>query len=54
MIPQTTKVTIEEEDNAYAVVNYVEVYNNLVYDLLNDTLNEYLCLFIVEYHCSDL
>jgi kinesin family protein 23 len=33
----TTKIDNVEEDNMYAVfVTYVEVYNNSVYDLLED------------------
>jgi kinesin family protein 23 len=35
--PDNTKIESVEEDNTYAVfVTYVEIYNNAVYDLLED------------------
>ncbi|XP_077996675.1 kinesin-like protein KIF23 [Glandiceps talaboti] len=37
-VPDTTKIDEVEEDNNYAVfVSYIEIYNNYVYDLLEDT-----------------
>jgi kinesin family protein 23 len=36
-IPDSTKIESVVEDNTYAVfVTYVEIYNNAVYDLLED------------------
>lgn len=36
-VPDHTKITKLEEDNVYAVfVSYVEIYNNYVYDLLEE------------------
>jgi kinesin family protein 23 len=35
--PDNTKIENVDEDNTYAVfVTYVEIYNNAVYDLLED------------------
>uniref|UniRef100_T1J4H1 Kinesin-like protein n=1 Tax=Strigamia maritima TaxID=126957 RepID=T1J4H1_STRMM len=37
-IPDLTKVDAVEEDNSYAVfVSYIEIYNNYVYDLLDES-----------------
>ncbi len=38
-VPETTRVEEGiEEDNSYAVfVSYIEIYNNFVYDLLDDS-----------------
>jgi kinesin family protein 23 len=39
--PDNTKIEIVDEDNTYAVfVTYVEIYNNAVYDLLEDVPDE--------------
>ena len=36
-IPEKTRITGIEEDNQYAVfISYVEIYNNYVYDLLEE------------------
>jgi kinesin family protein 23 len=36
-IPDVTKIESVVEDNTYAVfITYVEIYNNAVYDLLED------------------
>uniref|UniRef100_A0A1B6F0N8 Kinesin-like protein n=1 Tax=Cuerna arida TaxID=1464854 RepID=A0A1B6F0N8_9HEMI len=40
-VPEETKIEDIDEDNMYAVfVTYVEIYNNCVYDLLDDNFEE--------------
>lgn len=39
-----SKVEVAEEDNAYAVfITYIEVYNNYVYDLLDNAFENDIC-----------
>ena len=38
-VPDNTRVSSIDEDNNYAVfVSYIEIYNNFIYDLLEDTI----------------
>lgn len=40
----STRITVKEEDNAYAVfITYVEVYNNSVFDLLDTAFENEIC-----------
>ena len=38
-VPDNTRVSSIDEDNNYAVfVSYIEIYNNFIYDLLEETI----------------
>jgi hypothetical protein len=38
---ETTRINIEDEDSVFSVfVTYVEIYNNCVYDLLDESVDE--------------
>lgn len=51
--PDDTKIGSIEDDNTYAVfVTYVEVYNNAVYDLLEDIPEDAIRSKLVVFVCQ--